>query len=213
MPSEGAWDRLDAMLTTAEGKKKRRFGWMYIAASLLGFSLILTWFFGSTKEMTDQRHDPGIVVRDTVDNAAKTNPAPALIVRQNTDLAGVVAGKPATKPTRIAPTPSSAQRALNTTLSESVVAQNPSNEIIHQKSEQIAPKPVSVDAAALLASVENNGPVSVPLSGKEKVKVDPKSLLSQVDGELDMTFREKALRSVSRNYQNVKVALSNRNNE
>jgi hypothetical protein len=45
------------------------------------------------------------------------------------------------------------------------------------------------------------------------VKVDPKSLLSQVDGELDLTFREKTIKSISKKYKDVKVALANRNNQ
>ena len=39
-PSEKAWDRLDAMLSVAEKKKPKR-TWMYIAASFLGFLLVI----------------------------------------------------------------------------------------------------------------------------------------------------------------------------
>jgi hypothetical protein len=45
------------------------------------------------------------------------------------------------------------------------------------------------------------------------VKVDAKSLLSQVDGEVEYSFREKMLQKINKNYQEVKVALANRNNE
>ena len=45
------------------------------------------------------------------------------------------------------------------------------------------------------------------------VKVNPKSLLSQVDGELELTFREKVINKIAKNYKEVKVALANRNNE
>lgn len=48
---------------------------------------------------------------------------------------------------------------------------------------------------------------------KASVKVDAKNLLSQVDGELDLTFREKVISKVNRNYREVKVALANRNKE
>jgi hypothetical protein len=43
--------------------------------------------------------------------------------------------------------------------------------------------------------------------------VNAKSLLSQVDGEVEYTFREKMLKKINKNYQEVKVALANRNNE
>ena len=45
------------------------------------------------------------------------------------------------------------------------------------------------------------------------VKVDAKSLLLQVDGEVEYSFREKMLQKINKNYQEVKVALANRNNE
>ncbi len=220
MPSEGAWDRLDAMLSVAEGKKKRDFRWLYIAASILGFALIATWFFGSTQEMTDTAR-PRVVVNETEETQVTpstpeaalpmptTATSPAAVAIQTpkvgrhaeaTSEKGAIVNAPVTYPTNEAGTNGAG------------VAQN-TNEIIHQKTGQVAPKPVTVDAAALLASVDNKGKVTVPFSGKEKVKVDAASLLSQVDGELDMTFREKTIRTVTRNYQNVKVALSNRNNE
>ena len=45
------------------------------------------------------------------------------------------------------------------------------------------------------------------------LKVDAKNLLSQVDGELDLTFREKVISKVNKNYREVKGALANRNKE
>ena len=45
-PTEMAWDRLDAMLTVAEDKKPiRSYGWIYIAASIVGFAFLGTFFF------------------------------------------------------------------------------------------------------------------------------------------------------------------------
>ncbi|MBY0486670.1 MAG: hypothetical protein K2P85_05715, partial [Flavobacteriaceae bacterium] len=70
-------------------------------------------------------------------------------------------------------------------------------------------KPSTVNVDDLLASVEKT-PKSTP---KPKVKVNANSLLSQVDGELDQTFREKVINRVSKNYQEVKVALATRNQE
>lgn len=221
MPSEGAWDRLDAMLSVAEGKKKRDFGWLYIAASILGFALIATWFFGSTQEMTDTAR-PRVVVNETEEAPVApstpeaalpiptTSTSPAAVAIQTPKVGGHKEATSVKGAIGKAPVAYPANEAGTTGTS---VAQNTTNEIIHQKTGQVAPKPVTVDAAALLASVDNKDKVSVPFSSKEKVKVDAASLLSQVDGELDMTFREKTIRTVTRNYQNVKVALSNRNNE
>lgn len=48
---------------------------------------------------------------------------------------------------------------------------------------------------------------------KSAVHVNASNLLKQVDGELELSFREKVLNQVSKNYQTVKVALANRNLE
>ena len=50
-------------------------------------------------------------------------------------------------------------------------------------------------------------------SNKSAVKVNAKSLLSEVDGEVEHTFREKMFNKINKNYQEIKVALANRNNE
>jgi negative regulator of sigma E activity len=73
-------------------------------------------------------------------------------------------------------------------------------------------KSIKVNATDLLASVENELK-STNDSKKLKIKVDSNSLLSQVDGELEQTFREKVLSRINKNYQEVKVALANRNQE
>ncbi len=63
----------------------------------------------------------------------------------------------------------------------------------------------------LLANLDKTGKQSIDT--KSSIKVDAKSLLSQVDGELELTFREKVINRVAKNYKEVKVALANRNNE
>jgi hypothetical protein len=51
-PSEAAWDRLDAMLSVVD-KPKRKFSWLYIAASILGFLLVSTIFFNQKENTID----------------------------------------------------------------------------------------------------------------------------------------------------------------
>ena len=66
----------------------------------------------------------------------------------------------------------------------------------------------------VIAAIDENVQV-VPtvIQKKQKIQVDPSSLLSQVDGELELSFREKVIAKVNKNYQTVKVALANRNNQ
>lgn len=85
----------------------------------------------------------------------------------------------------------------------------------NQQSTTKEPKPNYVNVDALLAAVEQ--PTSPQKSEKifnqkANVNVNANSLLSQVDGEIELTFREKVIKSVNKNFQTVKVALTNRNN-
>ena len=45
------------------------------------------------------------------------------------------------------------------------------------------------------------------------VKVNASNLLSEVDNELELSFREKVIRKIDKNYKTVKVALANRNQQ
>jgi hypothetical protein len=62
-----------------------------------------------------------------------------------------------------------------------------------------------------LASVDT--PKSTPSTPKNAVAIAVNSdhLLSQVDEELDLSFRERVLKSVNKKYREVKVAVVNRN--
>jgi hypothetical protein len=68
--------------------------------------------------------------------------------------------------------------------------------------------PENIDS--LLASVEKN---SQSDSKKPSVKVNTTNLLNQVDGELQLSFREKALNTITQKYKEAKEALVNRNNQ
>ena len=87
-----------------------------------------------------------------------------------------------------------------------IINQEPEQEIVVRKSNY-----VNVDE--LLASVDNASQKKNPMGAKSNIKVNANNLLSQVDGELDLTFREKAINIVNQKYKTAKLALSNRNSE
>ena len=66
-PSEAAWDRLDAMLSVAE-KKKRKFPWVYIAASVLGFLVIGTVCFNGFRTIEINKGTPVVLKQKTDGN-------------------------------------------------------------------------------------------------------------------------------------------------
>jgi len=79
--------------------------------------------------------------------------------------------------------------------------------IMHQEKSSVS-KSTIIDVNELLTSVEE----STTTKKSNSIKVNSSSLLSQVDGELELTFREKVFKTVSKNYKEVKVAVTNRNN-
>jgi hypothetical protein len=209
-PSESSWDRLDAMLTVAEEKKPvRRYSWIYIAASILGFAFLGTFFFTqSDKNVTVETNE---VVIENNQNVEPKKEVLSIIPLDS-------------KPESIAEMSELKKVNRNSRDSNSIiqnqVAQNSNSDSLipiiekrqsNQKTEQFASSNIndkSVDE--MLAAVQT---ISKSNNSETAVKVNPNTLLSQVDGELELSFREKVINKVNKNYQTVKVALANRNQE
>ncbi|MBW4359703.1 hypothetical protein [Flavobacterium taihuense] len=212
-PSKASWDRLDAMLTIAE-KPKRNFNWMYIAASILGFLLIGTLYFNQKKNET-------VINKDTiVANEPKVIPEIKTVPEKINLFKIVEATKIIEK--QLASTEIKSKVGSDSVLSNTVIQvaekeiiQEQQLPIINQKAEQkiVPTKPKYVNVDELLASVDNASPKKSSIVAKSNVKVNSNELLTQVDGELDLTFREKAIKTVNQNFKAVKLALSNRNSE
>ncbi len=205
-PSENSWDRLDAMLAVAEGKKpSRSYGWIYIAASIVGFAFLGTFFYSQIEQNATVESNEVVI-----ENNKKAEPIQneISIVPSNSKSESTVVISEIKKVKRNSP---------NTNpIIINQVAQN-SNSLIpivekkltDQKTEQLAfsnTNDITVDE--MLASVETTSNEGI---SKPKVKVNPNTLLSQVDGELELSFREKVINRVNKNYKTVKVALANRN--
>lgn len=229
-PSPLAWDRLDAMLSVSEEKKTRRpFDFFFIAASIVVLLAVGLFFFTQNDSQIQPKNDVVTSeIKDTVEEQGNEKPTPS--VEQKEEIVLTESQSPESQITnsndhRVSinnqKTPSSNQQLIN---------QNPfinrEKEIEFQISSDLALKNLpaieirknivlpnksipsdeqllaSLDKAAKQSSKKNTG-----------VEVNPKSLLSQVDGELAVSFREKVINKISKNYKEVKVALSNRNNE
>ena len=91
------------------------------------------------------------------------------------------------------------------------VAQKDLPRIMEQTQIVVGKQKTSKSDESLLADLDKS--VKESTNKKSSLTVDAKSLLSQVDGEVEYTFREKMLKKINKNYQEVKVALANRNNE
>ena len=93
--------------------------------------------------------------------------------------------------------------------SSEAVAQNEQPKQVTQE-KVVNPKPTYVNVDDLLASVEKQPKTNTKVAA---IKVDANSLLTEVDGELEQTFREKVISRIGKSYQNAKSALANRNQE
>jgi hypothetical protein len=209
--SKASWDRLDAMLTVAE-KPKRNFKWLYVAAIFLGFGIIGVLYFNQNEDIVAISNDTIVVneSKDTPEAIAmpfKVNK----IERATTESVEKLAArevKPGIKSNSI-----SSYKVIEIT--EKEVVQEQSLPIINQKAEQkvVLKKSKYVNVDELLASVDNASQKKSPIIAKSNVKVNSNELLSQVDGELDLTFREKAINTVNQKFKTAKLALSSRNSE
>lgn len=206
-PSEMAWEKLDAMLTVAEEKKpKRSYSWIYIAASIIGFAFLGTIFFSqSDKNETVENNEV------VIGNSRKE---PPLVISSNlqTEILAVISEEKTVK--------KNSRDRSSTLKTQNQVDQNANSDSLIpmiekeqtiQKTEQFVSSNISDNAIdEMLAAVKTT---SKAATSKTAIKVNPNTLLSQVDGELELSFREKVINKVNKNYQTVKVALANRNQE
>lgn len=222
-PSESAWDRLDSMLSAVEEKKQTRsFGWLYLAASIAvvvtvgGFFMIQKGNFIDTNKKGLVANEISKVKPKSVEssNAEKIKTTPF----QNQEKNPLVVAEPIVKNKYQKSNQSfksiHQKKSINPIISNvqnnelekpEVIAQSEFSKVEARK--EIA-KQNYVNVDDLLASVQLDSKIK-----KASIKVNANILLSQVDGELEQTFRQKVINQISKNYQEVKVALSNRNQE
>jgi hypothetical protein len=227
-PSAQAWDRLDAMLSVAEEKKtKKPFGFLFIAASILVFVTLGLFLFNQNgTEVSPQNTVVGTETKiDTVQNKINNNQLP-IVESQNQNEAVASSDVQPTTDNRQPTTKNQGVLINNQSTANqnqiikdkpiefqnsSDVAQKDMPRIMEQTQIVVGKQNSSKSDESLLADLDKSAKQTT--NQKSSLKVDAKSLLSQVDGEVEYTFREKMLKKINKNYQEVKVALANRNNE
>ncbi|MEP6803909.1 MAG: hypothetical protein ABI892_05270 [Flavobacterium sp.] len=219
-PSDKAWDRLDAMLSVAEEKKqpKNNKRWLYIAASIVGFLLLGTFFFNEKKNQIETPQT--VVLKENVKKDSAVKPTPNIIDSGKTEVAILekTATQKSIKKGNNLPE-ISGQKSNKTIKNESnqiaessiIIKNNQEKQSITKTSVAEIPKKETVDQ--LLETAEKSVVAENSVKPKSKVKINANDLLHQVDGELELSFREKMITKVNKNYQSVKVALANRNKQ
>lgn len=212
-PSENSWDRLDAMLTVAEEKKPvRSYSWIFIAASIIGFAFLGTFFFSQSDKIgTIESNEVVIENNQKVEPIQKEANSIIPSNSQTERIAVISKVKNEKKDPRV---------VKSTIVNQNQIAQNSNSDSLTtrlkstqsiQETEQFASSNSNNNSVdEMLAAVQTAPKATI---SKTAVKVNPNTLLSQVDGELELSFREKVINKVNKNYQSVKVALANRNQE
>jgi hypothetical protein len=196
-PSEKSWDRLNAMLeVTQENKPRPNNSWLYIAASVIGFLMIGYVFFSQTEELVDVKRN-NVVVNDTLKFSPKTD-----------------------KPNTIIANPQIVKTNKKTFLVSNHKTVQSKNDTIYQLGEIVSNSENKDEKVMLNNSIDslysNKATILVDTNYeivKPSLKVNASHLLKEVDGELELSFREKVINTIDKNYKKVKVVLAKRNQE
>lgn len=218
-PSEKAWDRLDAMLSVAEETKKpaKNRKWLYIAASIVGFLLVGTFFFNQKKDSIETFKT--VVIEENIKKDSIAKPVLNKVESVQTETviaeksqAETLTQKANKQENNFNQTPNKTIKNESNQLAESsVIIKNNQEKQSNTNQTIIAENPKKENVEQLLETAEKN--VAQSPVKKSKIKINAADLLNQVDGELELSFREKVITKVNKNYHEVKVALANRNKQ
>lgn len=213
-PTPAAWDRLDAMLTVVEEKKATpTYNWLYIAATIVGFIAITLILLSKTQTLEDVKRDEIVY-----ENATPVQSKDSLKNKRQTEILPHKSSAPVAEVIQKEHT-STQIKYYSTNLKNNLIEDKQTNQnqianqrkpIINQKTEQPdqLSNPIEIANQQQIAILEANTKL-----GKTPIKVNASSLLSEVDGELELSFREKVINKIDKNYKTVKVALANRNQQ
>ena len=218
-PSDKAWDRLDAMLSLAENKKpdkKKKNRWLYIAASVVGFLLVGTFFFNQKKSINEPSKIDVVIKEDTNKDSIEK---PTLNAIDSAKTAVAISEKGIVEKSEKEKQSDNVRKQNKPIKNEQKQIAESSVIIKNNQEKQSINKPTSVaenskkeNVDQLLEAAEKSI-VAENSTKQKKVKINADDLLNQVDGELEQSFREKVITKVNKNYQTVKVALANRNQQ
>lgn len=216
-PSTSSWDRLDAMLSVEENKKpKRSFKWLYMAASIVGFVFAGLFFFNQNNEIPEIINNQTVVENNSdVVNSEKEQSSEETLLQtteasknQNEIKNEALVSVSESRKESVKGNKSEANIqsfAKTESMKQEVVA-----EVVPQKTEEKLKEEIS--STALLASNDVNK-TEKKIQNKSKIKIDANALLSQVDGEIELTFRQKAIKKMAKNFESAREAVASRNLE
>ena len=204
-PTENSWDRLDAMLTVTENKTpKRRFGWMYYAASILILISVSAFFYNQKTIKNADQNNNSVVESNPIKKSEKNS-----IPIESQEKENII---PNQRTNQIAQTNHSKHIEIKSKKQNSIINQKTTvlpevkNEVVIAQSATKKEEP-SIGKAVVTITPDLN------LNKTGNLKINPNTLLNQVNVELEQSFRETRLEKIKRNFQTIKVAIATRNQE
>ncbi|MFA7444981.1 MAG: hypothetical protein WCY89_03480 [Flavobacteriaceae bacterium] len=216
-PSDKAWDRLDAMLSVAEKKKKSNGKWWFVAAGFLILFSVGKFFFKAEKLSSTIPNEVVIsnpVVETESENESIVTHENTIEITQVNKEVKVVKTKKATIQDNF-----SSKEKTNSTPDISEIAIQEEKAVAPKENliEEIVTNKKYISAQSLLAQVESEKKIieqkSEPKKFESKVQIDASTLLTEAETEMDESFKNRALNEFLNQYQTIKTAVSNRNKE
>lgn len=193
-PSDKAWDRLDAMLSVAENKKKPYGKWWFVAAGFLALVSIASWFLRFDENVSSTQE---IVL----DNTKLHQIEPSITQEQQGSYVFEAAQ------TESVGIPKDSFLVVTLPLKTGTI-ENEEHSYVEVEN-QIAVfedlTPVYPESQSLTLEMEQP---------KNSIKIDYKSLLHNTEVEVEQQYSRKALdRFLERNYNNIRLAVTKKNQE
>lgn len=232
-PSANAWNKLETRLgEPAKSSKNKPIIWLGVAASVVGVLFIVSQFFNQNKAETMSPiivATPEVVKQDeSVAEIAEETKTEINIIESvtqqdskkklkdisiNLDVNEVSSSKEAvvTDGSQSTEIKNKLVELVKTDLSfedqkiQEVVAQ-----VQHLKDENKSVTDAEIDA--LLEQAQNEIRLKKQIYNHATGVVDAKSLLEEVEQELDESFRDKAFKALKENFNFIKTAVATRNN-
>ncbi|MBT8298793.1 MAG: hypothetical protein KJO52_10700 [Maribacter sp.] len=225
-PSANAWNKISNQLPAQEPKSKSFF-WYSVAAAFIGILILSSLYFNTSDEVIE----PNIQVVETPNEPADIPKTEAVLAEQNTTEEKITivdktsikkaenssgqfetdlnpkaqiasAGNDGDIVKRVGTVPTGTERLINTKIAEIVAQVN----LLENNSLPVS----SMEVDSLLRQAQQE-----ILSNKifnDKCEVDAMALLSEVEGELDKSFREQIFESLKTGFLKVRTAVADRNN-
>ena len=213
-PSNQAWSRLNEMLPVSD-EPKRNFKWMFLAASFIGFISVAIFFQRQPNELVGA-DKPKIPIENII--APRTENT----ISKSGSL-GIISDK-VNPEKEIVKVESKINQKKN---NQAIISENNGVEINSKTNlddgiSNGTQKPINFKEQTqisfqLIAHESNSLDQIVPKNELDdtsnQIRVNANSLLSQVENELNLTFRQKVIIKIAKNYKATKEILVARNQE